>query len=509
MLRRALLPGFGPVDQDVLIEPPPGGHGETLVKLVVEALQAAGIPFFLGGSTRGPFTRINVSERRRDEALGTLARLAATFEARTRYRAGDHAPRPLARIDRARQLSRSFDISVTEEVRHPHGDTVRLGSMFELELWFEQRGLVHSARPNRVISVLRPQTFDGVAAPSLDGSVRDLGSLDELPPIDEPTFPIDVVYTWVDDTDVEWEADKRRYLQEAASTSASPTVASAGDAGRALSKERFFNRDELRYSLRSLSLFAPWVRRIYIVTAGQQPAWLNLEHPKLELVDHRDIFSDPTALPVFNSSAIETQLHHIPELAEHFVYFNDDVFLGRYCAPDTFFLANGVSRFQPARHTIADFDIDTASEEHLAAAGNGIRLLQQSFGVTVHQPMAHVPHAARRSILYEMEERFAAEYARCVRNRFRAPSDITPIAFMYPHYAFMRGTATPSVVSNRYLSLWSPRIEVDLNGLVARRDVATFCINDHGVPPGREHEVDAAVRRFLERYYPFKSPFEL
>jgi hypothetical protein len=123
--------------------------------------------------------------------------------------------------------------------------------------------------------------------------------------------------------------------------------------------------------------------------------------------------------------------------------------------------------------------------------------------------MAHVPHAARRSVLYEMEERFATEFARCVTNRFRAPSDITPIAFMYPHYAFMHGAATPGTLTNRYLSLWSPRIESDLNALVARRDVETFCINDHGVPPGREQEVDAAVRRFLERYFPFKSPFEL
>ena len=55
-------------------------------------------------------------------------------------------------------------------------------------------------------------------------------------------------------------------------------------------RARYADRGELRYSMRSLHLFAPWVRRIHLVTAGQVPDWLDADHPRVNLVDHRDLF---------------------------------------------------------------------------------------------------------------------------------------------------------------------------------------------------------------------------
>jgi len=69
--------------------------------------------------------------------------------------------------------------------------------------------------------------------------------------------------------------------------------------------------------------FAPWVRKIHFVTCGQKPEWLNADHPKLSLVNHSD-YIPQQFLPTFNSSLIEIYLHRIPDLTEHFVYFNDD-----------------------------------------------------------------------------------------------------------------------------------------------------------------------------------------
>ncbi len=47
----------------------------------------------------------------------------------------------------------------------------------------------------------------------------------------------------------------------------------------------------------------------------------------LELVDHKVLFRGyEEYLPVFNSQTIETVLHRVPNLAEYFVYFNDDFF---------------------------------------------------------------------------------------------------------------------------------------------------------------------------------------
>ena len=98
---------------------------------------------------------------------------------------------------------------------------------------------------------------------------------------------------------------------------------------RAHDAARFADHDELRFSLRSLEQFAPWINHVWIVTADQRPRWLTPDHPWVSVVSHRDIFPDPDALPTFNSHAIEACLHRIPGLAEHFLYLNDDMLLGR------------------------------------------------------------------------------------------------------------------------------------------------------------------------------------
>ena len=84
--------------------------------------------------------------------------------------------------------------------------------------------------------------------------------------------------------------------------------------------------------------FAPWVRRIFIATDSPVPEWL-AAHPKVTIVRAEDHFTDLSALPVYNSHAVETQLHHIPGLAEHFLYSNDDMFFGRPLVADDVLLA--------------------------------------------------------------------------------------------------------------------------------------------------------------------------
>src|SRR5690606_13050857 len=155
-----------------------------------------------------------------------------------------------------------------------------------------------------------------------------------------PAEPVDVVYTWVDSADPAWREAHRRYSQEYEAHNPSADNA-----------ERYIDREELRYSLRALWLFAPFVRHIYLVTADQRPSWL-VDHPKLTVVSHREIFPDPSVLPTFNSHAIESCLHRIPGLSEHFLYLNDDVFLGREARPEDFFTLAGLAkvRLSPSQY---------------------------------------------------------------------------------------------------------------------------------------------------------------
>ncbi len=97
----------------------------------------------------------------------------------------------------------------------------------------------------------------------------------------------------------------------------------------AVSDCRFINCNELKYSLRSVEKFAPWIRNIIIVTDNQIPDWLDVSNPKIRIVNHSDILPE-MALPTFNASAIETSLHKIPDLSEHFLFANDDMFFGNH-----------------------------------------------------------------------------------------------------------------------------------------------------------------------------------
>ena len=135
---------------------------------------------------------------------------------------------------------------------------------------------------------------------------------------------IDFVITWVDNTDEEWLKEKQKY-------SPNKNV----DARNV----RYRDWDNLKYWFRSVEKFAPWVNKIYFVTSGHLPTFLDTSNPKLVIVNHKD-FIPEEYLPTFNNRTIELNLHRIKDLAENFVYFNDDMFLIKPTNPEHFFKNN-------------------------------------------------------------------------------------------------------------------------------------------------------------------------
>ena len=146
--------------------------------------------------------------------------------------------------------------------------------------------------------------------------------------------PIDIVYLWVDGRDPAW-----RLKRQAANAALSPHHRGAmGLHGNV--EGRFRDNDELRYSLRALERFFPAHGHVYIVTDAQVPPWLR-PSSGLSIVDHHSLI--PAALlPTFDSSNIETYIHHIPGLSERFFYLNDDVFFGAPVRVDDWFWAGGI-----------------------------------------------------------------------------------------------------------------------------------------------------------------------
>ncbi len=135
---------------------------------------------------------------------------------------------------------------------------------------------------------------------------------------------IDFVVLWVDGSDPAWLAEKQRF-QPAKKKEDNDNGAN-----------RYRDWGLMQYWFRAVEKFAPWVRTVHFVTWGHLPPFLNTENPRLHIVRHED-YMPAEALPCFNSCALEMNLHRIPGLAEHFVYFNDDVFLTQPTSPDDFF----------------------------------------------------------------------------------------------------------------------------------------------------------------------------
>ena len=138
--------------------------------------------------------------------------------------------------------------------------------------------------------------------------------------------PIDFVIIWVDGNDPEWRKVKNQYVPKAI--------------GEDDQEVRYRDWDNLQYWFRAVEKYTPWVNKIHFVTWGHLPKWLNVDHPKLHIVNHKDYIPEEY-LPTFNSHTIEMNLHRIEGLAEQFVYFNDDMFINAPMQPEDFFV-NGL-----------------------------------------------------------------------------------------------------------------------------------------------------------------------
>jgi len=134
---------------------------------------------------------------------------------------------------------------------------------------------------------------------------------------------IDFVITWVDGNDPEWRKERERYAELEHRNIDNNNI-------------RYRDWDTLRYWFRGVEKFAPWVNKIYFVTWGHVPEWLNTDYPKLQVVKHED-FIPSEYLPTYNSNVIEFYLHKIKGLSDQFVYFNDDMFLINNVTPERFF----------------------------------------------------------------------------------------------------------------------------------------------------------------------------
>lgn len=132
---------------------------------------------------------------------------------------------------------------------------------------------------------------------------------------------IDFVVTWVDNNDPNWRSERNLFSPENYKMN---------------EENRYREYGFFKYWFRGVEKYAPWVNKVFLVTSGHLPEWLNIKNEKLVHIKHEDYIPEKY-LPTFNSNVIELNLHRIPELSDSFVLFNDDLFLNAPTQPDDFF----------------------------------------------------------------------------------------------------------------------------------------------------------------------------
>jgi hypothetical protein len=310
-------------------------------------------------------------------------------------------------------------------------------------------------------------------------------------------FDIDLVYLWVDGNDKEWLTKKYEFLGKNINLNTEAT-----------SIARNANNDELKYSLRSIEKHAPWIRKIFIITDGQTPRWLNLKNKKVKIVDIREIIP-PEALPCYNSVIIEHFIYKIPELGEHFLYANDDMFLNANVTPADFFTNKGFPIIRLQRFFMGKSMnylrklLKIHTNIYRKTIENSARLVEAKFGCY----FAGTPHHNIDSFLKTdyhnvVEIDFKEEIHSTITNHIRSENDIQRIIYLYYALAQKKGVL-------RYVGRSeSCRIRLQQNDFMSFINTYNpifFCLNDTHRATNNDR---MRVKPFLETLFPQKSDFE-
>lgn len=304
------------------------------------------------------------------------------------------------------------------------------------------------------------------------------------------------MYLWVDGNDPEWRRKRNAVIG-----------VTHEDSG-VNCKGRYADNEELKFSLRSVELYAPWIRKIFIVTDNQTPAWLDTSHPKIQIVDHRELLPEEM-LPTFNSNVVEHVLHRIPGLSERFLYSNDDMFFNRETRPSDFFTAEGLPIVRLNRRPMRKLALwlkekftgkPVSYYNHIIQNASDLveKRYGRSFGVKPH----HNIDAFLKSDYAHTYELFREEIEPTLKNHVRSDNDIQRI--IYTFVPMIEKRCKPVIVtgSTSYrMHIEHPEHYKDME----RRNPLLFCVNDSEFATDGHRLI---MHDYLMSRFPTKSSFE-
>ncbi|MHC8518560.1 stealth family protein [Weissella confusa] len=323
-------------------------------------------------------------------------------------------------------------------------------------------------------------------------------------------FPIDIVIPWVNGADPLWIQKKQNFVDV-----------------KLDDIQRYRDFGTLKYVLRSIEKFAPWVNTIYLVTDNQMPEWLKI-NSKIKVVDHSE-FIPKKFLPTFNSNAIELNVWRIKDLSDHFILFNDDTLLTQPVTPNDFFSNEG-----EVVDTAAQFVLMPA-DDFAHTAVNNISLINQYFDKrqwlknnfskalslkngpllwvysVLLSPLPkltrfydpHIPLAYTKQAFQMVTEIFLDDINRTSSSKVRSIDNVSQ--WLVRYFQLMNGNFIPSFAGrSRYLNIQQPE---KLRKVLHKKRVKMIVLNDTV-----ENEDDEKAARksieLLDLRFPEKSSFE-
>jgi hypothetical protein len=323
--------------------------------------------------------------------------------------------------------------------------------------------------------------------------------------IEKSPFPIDAVFTWVQNTP-EHENSRKEYSLQCKGAK-KPTDNN---------NNRYNDNDELKYAIRSIYKNAPWFRNIFIIVDDQQcPQWLtdtsaNAPIPTV-IVPHSFLYGAEFKhhLPTFNSQSIECHLHRINGLADHFVYFNDDMFINQPVSWLTFFTSNkepkytftGVVKTGPKTENLC---------KHTVAWMNNCIVLDKVFPRTAGKERKHAAHQCvpmlKKSFEQVWEHSLLSKYLHITSaSRFRDMNNIYIIGFL-THWNINLNLSVESHTPTLFVQVTDATNVFEIAQIILERRPILLCLND-GLLRKRTQS-GHLVRVMLDNLFPKISPVE-
>ena len=232
-------------------------------------------------------------------------------------------------------------------------------------------------------------------------------------------FSIDAVILWVDGNDPLHQAKILPYLEDKSKINNTKF------------KTRYNQVNEIKFTIDSIIKYASFVNNIYIITDNQSPEFLQSNrdsdrYSNVKIIDHKEIFYGYTEyLPTFNNRPIETCMYRIPNLSEHFIYFNDDFFLINPTQPEDFF-KNGLPILRGKWLKFPENTLKNKFKKARIGHKTAQQLAAKILGFKKYYNFRHTPHPLRKSTFENYFKKHEDVFIDNVKYRFRHKSQFTP-----------------------------------------------------------------------------------